>query len=140
MILTEDRALTDLIIIRGLPGSGKTTIAKMFEAHGYMHCEADKFMFEDGKEYEHYRIQEVHDKCLRQVRNFLKNGERVVVSNTFSRMWEFSRYLGITPSLTVIKVIGNFNSVHNVPEHDIERMKNQWEDYHDEIVIDNTKL
>ena len=51
-----------LIIIRGLPGSGKTTLAKSFE--GYQHFESDKcFMVGDKYEFDPTELSTAHAFC-----------------------------------------------------------------------------
>lgn len=39
----------ELLLIRGLPGSGKTTMAKQYAQIGYVHCEADQYFERDGE-------------------------------------------------------------------------------------------
>lgn len=38
----------ELVLIRGLPGSGKSTMAKVLAQVGYEHYEADMFFERDG--------------------------------------------------------------------------------------------
>ena len=40
----------ELLLIRGLPGSWKTTMVKKYAQAGYVHCEADQY-FEVDVEY-----------------------------------------------------------------------------------------
>lgn len=42
-------AHVELLLIRGLPGSGKSTMAKEYAKAGYVHCEADQFFEIDGQ-------------------------------------------------------------------------------------------
>ncbi len=54
----------ELVLIRGLPGSGKSTMAKDLATQGYLHFEADMYFELDG----HYRydascIREAHSWC-----------------------------------------------------------------------------
>ena len=50
----------EIVLIRGLPGTGKTTLAKTME--GYAHFEADIFLEVDGVYvYDPSRIKAAHD-------------------------------------------------------------------------------
>lgn len=52
---------TELVLIRGLPGSGKSTMAKVLALVGYQHFEADMFFVRDGTYcYDRSRIREAH--------------------------------------------------------------------------------
>ena len=51
----------ELVLIRGLPGSGKSTIAKELAVTGFEHFEADMFFPVDGVyRYEASRIRHAH--------------------------------------------------------------------------------
>lgn len=121
--------MSHLIIIRGLPGSGKSTLARKF--HGYLHAESDMWMCDnDGKyRFDPKRLKDCHEKCQKTVRHWLDNGNDVVVSNTFSRIWEMQPYLDMPYEKTVIECQGRFENVHGVPDHTIETMRNRWENY-----------
>jgi shikimate kinase len=60
-----------LFIVRGLPGSGKSTIAKQLS---YNHFEADQYFERDG-EYNFIpsEIGNAHQWCRHQVRNAMLN-------------------------------------------------------------------
>lgn len=57
-----------LVLIRGLPGSGKSTIARAMAA--YEHYEADMY-FEKGGEYcyDASKIKDAHEWCQRETRS-----------------------------------------------------------------------
>jgi len=126
-----------LFILRGLPGSGKTTLAKSI---GAVHFEADMY-FMVGKEYKFdvTKLKQAHAWCQDQVRTSMKNSDktigdlRIAVSNTFTQEWEMEPYVEMAKeygfkvfTLIVENRHGGVNQ-HEVPEDKIELMKNRFE-------------
>lgn len=119
-----------LFIIRGLPGSGKSTIAK--QLHGFKHFEADMFFIKNGiYQYDGSKIKQAHEWCQAKVLGELESGNDVCVSNTFTRKYEMQPYIdmaarfGILPN--VIIATGSFKNVHGVPFEVVEKMRHRWE-------------
>jgi len=115
-----------LILVRGLPGSGKSTIAKTLT--GYVHVEADMYHYQDDKYC--FKIENIklsHEWCMAETENQLDAGKRVVVSNTFTQMWEMEPYFNMGVETSVIVAHGSFKSIHNVPEEAIKRMADRFE-------------
>ena len=130
-----------LYLIRGLPGSGKSTFARKFE--DFRHLEADMYFINGKGEYvfDASKIKDAHDWCKSTAKAFLSEGQNVIISNTFTRAWELSGYIETleeyTSRIKVYKVIGNFKNIHNVPEEAIKSMKERWEDYPGEVLFEN---
>lgn len=125
--------LPSLYIIRGLPGSGKTTFAENLCDQGLVswHYEADQFFWNKAKgvyEFDPTKLSEAHEWCFGRVKKMVENGDSVAVSNTFSRRWEFQKYLELPARHFVLTMNGNFKSVHDVPETVIAKMRLRWED------------
>ncbi len=116
----------EIILIRGLPGSGKTTIAK--QMRGYIHLEADMFFEVDGDYiFDSAKVKDAHNWCVASAKAALDNGHNVVVSNTFAKIWEMERYTKLGYPFKVIEAKGTWVNVHGVPEDKIEMMKVRWE-------------
>ena len=82
-----------LFIIRGLPGAGKSTLAKSIGV--VEHYEADMyFVAPDGSyQFDVTRIKDAHQWCKDLVMMAMKRDEpKVVVSNTFTQEWEMEAY------------------------------------------------
>ena len=122
-----------LYIVRGIPGSGKSTFAKTL---GGQHYEADMyFVTPSGKyEFDPTKIKDAHQWC----QNFVKTDmtleyPKIVVSNTSTQEWEMKPYYDMakTYGYTVFSVVvenrhGGEN-VHGVPADKLEVMKNRFE-------------
>lgn len=128
----------ELVLLRGLPGSGKTWMARRFAFKGYVHLEADHF-FErpqlDGTvkyEYDPRMVPAAHAQCRQLTREALRGGNSVVVANTFIRKHELQPYLNIARQYSVaVRIIvmrGRFQSVHDVPASEIEQMRQAFEE------------
>lgn len=124
-----------LVIIRGLPGSGKSTKAKELIDKGFVNdwFETDTFFIGlDGSyNFDAGKLKEAHEWCQQSVKSSLKKGRSVVVSNTFTRIWEMEPYLEMAKSLNadviVIECTGKYENIHGVPKEAIERMSERWE-------------
>lgn len=124
----------ELVLIRGLPGSGKSTMAMGEMFKDFDHYEADMF-FERGGEYcyDSRKIKDAHEWCQRETFKALANGKSVVVSNTFTRRFEMEPYFymaktfGIEP--TILEATGNWPNVHGVPADVVEKMRQRWQNY-----------
>lgn len=118
----------ELVLIRGLPGSGKSTMAREMVADGFTHFEADMFFMVDGAyAYDASRIRDAHAWCQRMTRQALKEGRRVVVSNTFTRLQEMEPYRGMSEKIRVVEARGRWQNTHGVPEEMVRRMAQRWE-------------
>lgn len=126
-----------LLLLLGLPGSGKSTLSKTI---GAITFEADMF-FMEGNEYKFNptKLKEAHAWCQNQVEMTMKNStknfetSRIAVSNTFTQEWEMQPYYDLAKkygyevfSIIVENRHGGTN-VHNVPEDKLELMKNRFE-------------
>ena len=121
---------TELVLIRGLPGSGKSTMAGVLASVGYAHFEADMFFTVNGTyRFDASRIREAHAWCQQMTQNALERGERVVVANTFTRLSELAPYLSMTRNVRVIEARGRWANLHGVPAETVRRMAERWEPY-----------
>jgi predicted kinase len=129
----------ELIIVRGLPGSGKSTFAKSL---GHPVFETDQY-FIDSKTGEYNfngsKLKEAHQWCQDLVSNAMilnhttGENETIVVSNTFTQEWEMKVYYDMakTYGYTVFSVIvenrhGGEN-LHGVPEDKVQIMKDRFQ-------------
>jgi adenylate kinase family enzyme len=130
-----------LFLVRGLPGSGKTTFATHIW-NEYAICEADKFFYdkEGNYNFDGSKIKEAHAWCKNEVETRMKDHQinqqyypEIVVSNTFTQEWEMEDYYKLAEkygykvvSLIVENRHGGKN-VHGVPDDKLQIMKNRFE-------------
>lgn len=127
-----------LVICRGIPGSGKSTFAKLLP--GFEHLETDMYWHKNAsKEYlfDASKIHLAHKWCQDEVKQQLKWKKNIAVSNTFTTLKEFKEYEAIVKDLEVpmlvVKCVGTWKDVHNVPEEALVRMRGRWVDYPGEL-------
>jgi predicted kinase len=123
--------MKELFLLRGLPGAGKSTLAKSL---GGKHIEADMYFEYEGKyKFDTSRLKEAHDWCQNTVKVWMKNDvKKIVMSNTFTQAWEMDYYFELADiygyrvySLIVENRHGGEN-VHNVPKEKIEEMARRF--------------
>ncbi len=126
--------MNTLVLLRGLPGSGKSTAAKLFNKAP--HFEADMyFMDADGNyQFDVAKIKDAHNWCRHSVMDAMKaDYPIVVVSNTFTQEWEMEVYYLLAEELgymVVSMIVENRHggkNIHGVPEDKLEIMKNRFE-------------
>ena len=122
-----------LFIVRGIPGSGKSTFAKTL---GGQHYEADMFFIdEDGNyKFDGTKIKDAHKWCQSFVEtDMVLEYPKIVVSNTFTQEWEMKPYMDLAKKhgykvfTIVVENRHGGNNVHGVPEDKIEQMCNRFE-------------
>jgi predicted kinase len=125
-----------LILLRGLPGSGKSTAAKLFQGYGWSaHYEADMYFMVDGEyRFNPAKLKDAHGWCSSQTEKAMVDEiPMIVVSNTFTQEWEMEAYYilakkyGYKVITLIVENRNNTKSVHSVPEASIEKMKNRFE-------------
>jgi predicted kinase len=126
--------MNTLVLLRGLPGSGKSTAAKLFNKAP--HFEADMYFLDaDGNyQFDASKIKDAHNWCRHSVMDAMKNDYPVVVvSNTFTQEWEMEAYyllaeeLGYRVISMIVENRHDGKNIHGVPEDKLEIMKNRFE-------------
>lgn len=120
-----------LYIVRGVPGSGKSTWVR---THLHIKAfEADDFFMRDGVyRYIPDMVPRAHAFCQRRCENAMKAGQEIIaVANTFTRKWEYSKYIELAEKYGYEIVIhvckGNYRNIHNVPDDAIAKMRERFE-------------
>ena len=132
-----------LYIVRGLPGSGKSTFAKKLVGSDFLVCEADKYFIDPVTEeykFDVSLLKRAHEWCQTQVERYMKDSlvndqfyREIAVSNTFTQEWEMKPYFelaekyGYTVFVTIVENRHGGKNVHGVPDDKLEIMRNRFE-------------
>lgn len=124
--------MSKLTLIRGLPGSGKSTMARKIALEtGALHVEADMWINYSEK-WRQESVKMAHAICQEQANKALYYGRDTVVSNTFTQQWEMQPYLDMArhygAQIEVITATGDYGSIHDVPDDVIAAMVARWEE------------
>lgn len=130
-----------LYIVRGLPGSGKSTFAEALVGSDFLVCEADKYFIVDGEyKFDATKLRQAHEWCKNRVETYMEDSlvndqfyREIAVSNTFTQEWEMEAYYKLAEqygymvfSIIVENRHGGVNQ-HGVPADKLEQMKNRFE-------------
>lgn len=121
-----------LFLLRGLPGAGKSTLAKSI---GGTHLEADMYFMENGTyHFNPAGLKDAHEWCRSSAETAMKRGaSKVIVSNTFTSEWEMKAYYelakkyGFTVFSLIVENRHNGVNEHDCPSDKIEIMRNRFE-------------
>lgn len=124
--------MKQLILFRGLPGSGKSSLAESlcedvwsadlyFERHGEYFFDASKLKW-------------AHEWCRSHVANSMISGSQIIgVANTFTQDWEMQPYFDLAKkynyriSTVIVENRHESENMHGVPFDKIKQMKGRFE-------------
>ena len=123
-----------IFIVRGIPGSGKTTLAKSIaKKYNTKEFEADHYLLnKEGKyEYDKGKLAYAHSKCITEGFRHLQKNHAVVFANTFIRKSEiefYAKYMkehNINAEVYIAQPNFAGKTLHNVPQEEIKRMEQE---------------
>lgn len=124
-----------LYLIRGIPGSGKSTLGTVLIQSGVVSVsiEADDYFVRGGLyNFDATKLGEAHSYCKGRVSNYLAAGLSVAVTNTSTTEKEVAAYKELADKYDakfVSIIVENRHdgvNVHNVPQEKLEQMKNRF--------------
>jgi predicted kinase len=124
-----------LIIVRGIPGCGKSTLAEYIAlSKDAVICTADDFFMKDGVyKWNPAQIGFAHSWCKKKAEKAMSEGKDVILANTSTKESEFKPYMVLankfgymTFSIIVENRHGGKN-VHDVPYETIVKMTDRFQ-------------
>ena len=125
--------MNNLILVRGVSGSGKSTIAPMFE--NAVLVSTDDFFLDEYGEYifDANSLVINHQFCQLAVRMMMQDDEKlIVVHNTFTADWEMDAYFdlakkyGYTVHTIIVENRHGSENVHDVPQDVVKAQKERF--------------
>jgi len=114
----------NLIILRGLPGAGKSTFAELISGgNADIVCTADDYFMVDGEyKFDPAKLATAHSLCREKCENLMKkDAPLVIVANTNVREQYFEEYINMAKKYgyrwfsIVVENRHGGKSIHNVP-------------------------
>lgn len=125
-----------LILLRGIPGSGKSTFAHVIAENGkYPICSIDSYFTDNLGHYSfdfrknHLAYKTCEDLTIAEMK---KGTEKIIVDNTFTMEWEMEPYFKHAEEnnyrvfvMTIENRHGGKN-IHQIPEEHIQKMRDNF--------------
>lgn len=121
----------ECIILRAIPGGGKSTLANLLAGENGLIFESDSYMMVDGEyKFDFKKLGWAHKSCYEDFKKAVDNeAERVIVANTNTTRSEFGKYKKYAESkgyMVFVLIVENrhgFSNVHNVPAEALTKME-----------------
>jgi tRNA uridine 5-carbamoylmethylation protein Kti12 len=138
--MSEKKYIGELILVRGLPGSGKTTLG-----HIILRCvisdipdviSADDYFVDENGNYNFdvTKLKEAHNQCEQRCSIKMKNEfSRIVVANTFTQEWEMESYFNMAERYNyrvhtvIVENRHGSENVHGVSVEKLDQMKSRFQ-------------
>lgn len=129
-----------IILIRGVPGSGKTTMAEALKSvspETYVPCSADEFYLNPEGDYRWSKeyISKAHMWCKLNTLKALYHKQTPVVNCCFVSNWEMDDYFKMAVEervpVLVVTLKTRFQNQHGVPEDKVADMEKRFVHYMD---------
>ena len=136
----EKNYVGDLILLRGVPGSGKSTLGNVIlysPSNNESHVlSTDNYFLNENGEYlfDSTKLREAHNDCQEKCAERMRlEFSKIVIANTFTQEWEMEKYYEMAERYryrvhSVIVENRHYGlNVHNVPKDKLQQMKDRFE-------------
>lgn len=140
------QGVQQLVLLRGIPGAGKTTLGTMLQHQGgFKFYEADQWRGEGEERVYNYNYNpHAHAWCLGKTADELRIGHNVIVANVFCEIIKLKPYFMLADDLnkrghnikvTVLNVEGpkEGRSIHEKVNY--QRYRDAWQEYNGEYQL-----
>lgn len=131
----------DLILLRGIPGSGKTTLGEVIlyspgSNNTNNVLSADDFFVDENGNYnfDPSKLKEAHNQCQLKCAERMKiQLSKIVVANTFTQDWEMRPYFEMAERYKyrvhtiIVENRHDGKNIHGVPDDKLQVMKDRFE-------------
>lgn len=125
-----------LILLRGLPGSGKSSLAELLSENGrYPVVSVDDYFTDSNGNYQ-FRFEENHlaySRCEEYTLKFIKlKKEKIFIDNTFTMGWEMEPYFKMASEygyyifVVTVENRGGYKNKHEVTSDQLQQMAEKY--------------
>jgi hypothetical protein len=131
-----------LILVRGLPGCGKSLIAKLLTKANGIAISVDDFLTNPQGQYEFSKGNFIaaQEACRQYCRELMtSSSDLIVLHNTFSQAWEAKDYFDMANEFSYsVQVVSLYDNglndsdlskrcIHFMPVHLIQKCRHKWD-------------